>query len=135
MAIDINKVQVGEYCPICRGYRLVSFVDINLHIFKCQFSHNFPWGPHITHNVSPGLSSSPVQSKQYVKPVDYNAWNMRDYIGIFTSDEDTKPIRKPIIKKSNPVDEYPHKCPRCGTSCYIGTMTDHSNKGLNATCK
>jgi hypothetical protein len=51
------------------------------------------------------------------------------YNGIFNID-DTKPIKKPKA-----IDEYPHKCNKCGHKCYMGlNEIKHENPKHDIEC-
>jgi hypothetical protein len=155
---------VGDQCPVCRGFERIVVIDIVHDEFKCERPTvtNPQVGVRSVHYIDaltvpppPGqrtvqflaakaaaagvpLSPTPPQGlTAWLPPPGALAAPRRAY-SINAVDgmlkESYGTVATQPIRAIDPA-RFPHKCLRCGQACYIGVNTEHMDSRLDGTCK
>lgn len=124
----MGNVGLGQYCPV--------------HILNnntIDFISDYNWSCELTNSLGniPGQYIEAYNAMQEHTNTYY--WNAScdEWLKKIVIHQDTFTIPPHTIepKVFIKVDMYPHKCPRCGGTCYIGINTDHELAARNDTCK
>lgn len=123
IASPADPYRLGSTCPTClkNGFaHLITTVDYGIGTWSCV-------GYNVVHTHT--MQTIPVVRVNTSIPATTPVGSLADWLPETGSREKTKPIKMAV-------NEFPHKCTRCGQDAYVGlNEIDHANVSYNRTCR